>query len=236
MSIAVVLAGVAMQRIVGVAVVVFALLGEPSPAPAQVVSWFGFVQGISPIILPLIFPYLGDFVANLLKQRHFPVLVNDLIAWAVLISAAVGEALVTGKLLGAPTVVIPVLSGFATALVAGPLTSLKPWLAAMTVVQRYLLLAPASGTPKSAPPGQSLFSGGAPVAQEPGAAPLPRLIGTVEEYQARKQQKANELDQQTTTPMPVPPKTTLPPASPGDARRTPRQPGTSRSSDEDHSG
>lgn len=173
-------------------------------------SWLSFGQFALPVLLPLLFPYLGDTVAHLLKQRHFPPLVNDLIAWIVLLGAAISEACVEGLLTGSPNAVIPAVDGLATLLLTGPLTSLSPWLSGMSWVQRVLFnLFPSQPLPTPDVPNPPLATPQALTFQL-------GKVGTPLRGEGPKGQDpdlfmptgAQALDRQDTTPLPVaePPK------------------------------
>jgi hypothetical protein len=91
---------------------------------------FATIQPYLAIVLPLIMPYGGSLLASVLQQdgfdRYSP-LINDSLAWSFLILASAGSAWVDNQLLATPNLAINAVVGTATLLLAGPLTSLKPW-------------------------------------------------------------------------------------------------------------
>ena len=98
----------------------------------------------SPLFLPLIFPFLGDTAAHILRQAHWSDPAKETTAWAVLVISAVIEAIVSGKWSDNPNLLLPVLSGTATLLLAGPLTQLSPWLVGMAWVEKTFFNLPSS--------------------------------------------------------------------------------------------
>ena len=101
------------------------------------------VQPFLIVLLPTIMPYIGDFGASVLAQDGFPQFVNDLIAWLLLIVVAIASGIASGALIGPFvtsywTQVIGVLIAVATALLAGPLTSLNKWVNFTALVQSHV--------------------------------------------------------------------------------------------------
>jgi hypothetical protein len=89
------------------------------------------------VLLPVIMPYVGTEVAAIVRQRHFNPTFNEGISWAALLACTALNAfaahqltpgLFQGSLSTVASNVGAVLVGGTTLLLAGPLSSLKPWL------------------------------------------------------------------------------------------------------------
>lgn len=167
---------------------------------------------IAPLLMPVIFPYIGDAVSHALKQDHFTRRANDAIAWTVLVLAALGDAWIEGQI-NPPVVghtvnwalaVLQVVDGAAVILLAGPLVKLGPWVQGMQWLQGHIFALPLS-TIGQAP--ASTVTVVNTTGQSKGG-------GNVT---AANWQPSRKYSQQNPLSMPKePPKTQLPPSHPGD--------------------
>jgi hypothetical protein len=94
------------------------------------------IQTLLTVILsPALFSVVGDMVASVLAQDGFPQIANDLIAWLVLLLAAIGSMFAANEF-------TPSLPGVAYALVIavfllvnGSMGKLRPWLIGLDWIQ-----------------------------------------------------------------------------------------------------
>jgi hypothetical protein len=87
--------------------------------------------------LPILFAILGTSVGKFLAQQHFPKLVNDLIAFVFVLGAAIFDAFMSHQVSATTDWLnlVSIVSGLFTLLVAGPLSSLKPYMAWLDFLQ-----------------------------------------------------------------------------------------------------
>jgi hypothetical protein len=170
------------------------------------------VQPFLLVLLPLIMPYIGDFSASVLAQDGFPQFVNDLIAWVMLIAVAIASGIASGALIGPFvtadwTTVISVLIAVATALLAGPLTSLNTWVNFTALVQSHVFnIVPAVIALITPAPRPSIVQAQpAPVANFAAAQRTPEPIV----LQPRQQSVAPQVASPQVAQVPFPPVNTL---------------------------
>lgn len=89
---------------------------------------------VASLLSPALLSAIGDVIANILTQDGFPVVLNDIIAWSVLIFFAVASVFVAGaftSLPGAMYAFIPAVFVLAST----SLHSLRPWLVGLSWIQ-----------------------------------------------------------------------------------------------------
>lgn len=85
-------------------------------------------------LITVLLPFIGSTVSAILEQDKFPTLLNDALAWLVLVGCAIANGFATHQLtiglLASSSIqtMASVVAGAVTLLISGPLHSLSPWL------------------------------------------------------------------------------------------------------------
>lgn len=125
--------------------------------------------------LPIAFAVAGTSVGRFLAQQHFPKVVNDLIAFLFVLAAAIVDAIVSHQVSATTNAynIVSVISGIFTLLVAGPLSSLKPYMVWLDFLQNTLfnVVKPTQPIPTAALPSR-VSNAYVPSSSAGGPAPL----------------------------------------------------------------
>jgi hypothetical protein len=97
------------------------------------------LQALAAVIFtPALLSPLADVFASILAQDGFPALLNDLIAWLVLIAAAIGSMFAANQLTGGLPALVNVGIGVIFLLVNGSMGKLKPYCVGLDWIQSHV--------------------------------------------------------------------------------------------------
>lgn len=139
-----------------------------TPAPFDLSQlWTLLVQFVP---LPILFAVLGTSAGKFLAQRHFPRLVNDIIAFVFVLGAAVVDAFASHQVSTQTDWfnLVSTVSGLFTLLLAGPLSSLKPYMVWLSFLQNTVFNIVKPAAPATVVPTTSRVSNA-----YPGPSPIP---------------------------------------------------------------